>query len=145
MEQFRDGQVPENDLYHQALQDQIKALPLELLGVSDWLCLNDILNWNGLLLCGYVAREKAVDLALEQGKKENANKEALKTALKAALDRNDTKLADTYLGKLKRISPDAIDVRELDSCTELMKGNLMAFARNGPIHQRQPNSGCAIT
>lgn len=132
VDQFRDGQVPENDPYYQTLQDQLKAMPLELLDVKNWLCLNDILNWNGLLLCGYVAREKAVDLALEQGKKENANKEALKTALKAALDRNDTKLADTYLGKLKRISPDAIDVRELDSCTELMKGNLDAFRQKWP-------------
>lgn len=132
VDQFRDGQVPENDPYYQTLQDQLKAMPLELLDVKNWLCLNDILNWNGLLLCGYVAREKAVDLALEQGKKENANKATLKTALKAALDRNDTKLADTYLGKLKRISPDAIDVRELDSCTELMKGNLDAFRQKWP-------------
>jgi len=132
IDQFRDGQVNEKDPYFQTLQDQIKALPLDLLSVPDWLCLNDILNWNGLLLCGFVAREKAVDLALVQGKAKGASKVTLKTALKAALDRNDTTLADDFLGKLKQIGADAIDVRELDSCCELMKGNLDAFRQKWP-------------
>lgn len=129
---FRDGKIDEKDPCHQSLQDQLKALPLELLPVPDWLCLNDILNWNGLLLCGYVAREKAVDLALEQGKANPKNKDLLKTALKAALDRNDTVQADDFFVKLKQISPDTLDVRELDSCCELMKGNLEAFRKKWP-------------
>jgi glycosyltransferase involved in cell wall biosynthesis len=132
VDKFRDGQVNEQDPYFQKIQDQIKALPLNLLIVPDWLCLNDILNWNGLLLCGYVAREKAVDLALAHGKVQGASRESLKTALKAALDRNDTALADDFLGKLKQISSNAIDVRELESCCDLMKGNLEAFRQKWP-------------
>jgi glycosyltransferase involved in cell wall biosynthesis len=131
-DQFRDGKADERDPYHQSLQDKLKALPLEQLHVEDWLCLNDILNWNGLLLCGYVARQKAVDLALVQGKANPNNKDLIKTAIKAALDRNDTAQADDFLTRLKKISPDALDVRELDSCCELMKGNLEAFRQKWP-------------
>lgn len=131
VEQFRTRDN-EQDPYHQALQDHLQALPLELLAVPDWLCLNDILNWNGLLLCGYVAREKAVDLAIAQGKANPEHKEILKTALKAALDRGDTALSDEFLSRLKAMHPDALDVRELDSCSELMKGNLDAFRAKWP-------------
>jgi lipopolysaccharide biosynthesis glycosyltransferase/glycosyltransferase involved in cell wall biosynthesis len=137
IDQFRAGQANEKDPYFQTLQDHIKTLPLDMLSVPDWLCLNDILNWNGLLLCGFVAREKAVDLAIAQGRAEGANKESLKTALKAALDKNDTALADDFLGKLKQISPDVIDVEELDACCELMKGNLDAFRLKWPYPPKQ--------
>jgi glycosyltransferase involved in cell wall biosynthesis len=132
VKQVRDDQVIENDPYFQTLQDQIKALPLELLSVLDWLCLNDILNWNGLLLCGYVAREKAVDLALSQGRANGASKETLKTAVKAALDRNQNNLAEEFLVRLKQITRDAIDVQELDSCCELKRGNLNSFRQKWP-------------
>lgn len=132
VDQFRHGKVDGKDPYYQTLQDQLKALPLELLPVPDWLCLNDILNWNGLLLCGYVARENAVDLALAQGMAYPNNKDIRKTALKAALDRNDTAQADNFLAMLKQISPDTLDVRELDSCCELMRGNLEAFRKKWP-------------
>ena len=132
VDQVRDGTGNPEDFYHQSLQDALAALPLELLPVQDWLCLNDILNWNGLMLCGYVAREKAVDLAIAQGKATRADKETLKTALKAALDRSETALADEFLGRLQKISPEALDVRELDSCCELMKGNLEAFRAKWP-------------
>lgn len=131
VEQFRTG-GNEQDPYQQALQEYLQALPLELLAVPDWLCLNDILNWNGLLLCGYVAKEKAVDLAIAQGRTNPKHKEILKTALKAALDRGDTALADEFLSHLKAMHPDALDVRELDSCCELMKGNLDAFRTKWP-------------
>jgi glycosyltransferase involved in cell wall biosynthesis len=129
---FRGGRGDEQDRHHPALQDMIKALPLDGLTIQGWLCLNDLLNWNGLLLCGYAAREKAVGLALAQGQAHPGHKEILKTALKAALDRNDTARAGDFLDGLKRISPDAIDVRELDACCELMKGHLGAFRQKWP-------------
>lgn len=132
VDEIRNGKFDEKDPYFQTLQDQLKALPLELLSVPDWLCLNDILNWNGLLLCGFVAREKAVDLALAKGKANPNNKEILKTALKAALDLNDIAQANVFLAKIKYISPNALDVQELDACCELMKGNIAAFRQKWP-------------
>jgi glycosyltransferase involved in cell wall biosynthesis len=132
VDQIRDNNINESDPYNQALQDRLAALPIDFLGVQDWLCLNDILNWNGLLLCGYVAREKAVDRAIALGKGDPKHKEQLKTAFRAALDRGDTVLADDFLAKLKTISPDAVDVRELESCCELMKSNVEAFRQKWP-------------
>ena len=132
VDQIRDNNINESDPYNQALQARLTVLPIDFLGVQDWLCLNDILNWNGLLLCGYVAREKAVDRAIAVGKGDSKNKGQLKTALRAALDRGDTPLADEFLAKLKALSPRDIDVQELDSCCELMKGNIEKFRQTWP-------------
>ncbi len=132
VDEFRNGRTNERDTYFEALRDMIKAMPLESLEVQDWLCLNDILNWNGLLLCGRIARELALDLAILLGKKNPYDKVALKTALKAAFDRNDVSQADEYLDRLKQIRPNDIDIRELESCCELMKGNLEAFRQKWP-------------
>jgi glycosyltransferase involved in cell wall biosynthesis len=132
VDQIRDNNINESDPYNQALQERLTVLPIDFLGVQDWLCLNDILNWNGLLLCGYVAREKAVDRAIALGKTDSKHKEQLKAACRAAFDRGDTAIADDFLTKLKTISPDAVDVRELESYCELMKGNVDAFRQKWP-------------
>jgi tetratricopeptide (TPR) repeat protein len=131
--QIRQSQADQAEQENpQALQNRLKALPLDLLDVPDWLGLNDILNWNGLLLCGHIAREKAIDLAIKLGKAHPENKGILKSALKAALDRNDSARSGDFLDTLKQIAPDDIDVQELDACCELMKGHLDAFRKKWP-------------
>ncbi|WP_207161487.1 alpha-2,3-sialyltransferase [Rhabdochromatium marinum] len=135
--QARAGASSGQDAAHQALQQRLQALPSALLSVADWLCLNDLLNWNGLLLLGYAARQQAVARALADAEQPAPPPQAVLTAVRAALDQGETAQAGRFLDQLRAAGHEGPQVAELRAVQALLAGDLAAFRAQWP-HPPRP-------
>lgn len=117
------------------LRKKLEMLSPSLFSVADWLLLSDILNWNGLLLCGHIVKELSIDEALSLAENSSNNSEYLKTGIKAALERSESVLAQRFLGQLKRQSQ-SDDVKALEAYIGLQSGNVDKFRNYWPYPQK---------
>jgi len=100
----------------------------EALDVHEWLCLNDILNWNGMLRCGMVARDAALKQARALGDASPGKADRQLTAARAALDQDDFSTADQYIARYKE-KGNAHTASEITAYSRLLQGDVEGFRR----------------
>jgi hypothetical protein len=121
----------------QRLQEALTALDTSTMTVPEWLCLYDLLNWNGLLQLGYLAREHAVQRAFRQADAERADPASLQQGARAALDQGELERAGRYLARLPAAVQQSAAAAELRAVQALFAGDLEGFRRQWP-HPPRP-------
>lgn len=116
----------------QRLQEALSGLDADILTVPEWLCLYDLLNWNGLLQLGYLAREHAIQRALRQADAEDADSDSLQQGARAALDQGELDRAGRYLARLPEEVQKTAAAAELRAVQALFAGDLEAFRQQWP-------------
>ena len=111
---------------------RIEALFFSILRVSEWLCLYDVCNWNGLLQLGYLARQKAIKNAYHQANVNENNIDAQKMAVKAALTEGDPDTAGDYLTRLSTVREINPEIEALSATHSLLSGDVETFRRSWP-------------
>jgi tetratricopeptide (TPR) repeat protein len=99
---------------------------------SGWLGVYDMLAWNGLLRCGLIAREKAVEQAYAEARTEPTNVDFLIRAIRAAIDRAHFPLAEEFLHALKEGNSNCLEATELRAYYDLNRGNVESFKKAWP-------------
>lgn len=116
----------------QRLQEALSGLDADILTVPEWLCLYDLLNWNGLLQLGHLAREHAIQRALRQADAEDADSDSLQQGARAALDQGELDRAGRYLARLPEEVQKTAAAAELRAVQALFAGDLEAFRQQWP-------------
>ena len=131
---IRGNQINSSEELTKNIQNQICAINADVLSLDEWLCLYDVLNWNGLFKCGLVARQKGIQQAYQQADSKLNNAESLRIGAMAAIDRADFKIADKYIDRLSAIGFNGQKFAELRAYKCLQEGDLKGFRKLWP-HQ----------
>jgi len=118
------------DAETEKIQRLLAGIPFDVLSVQGWLCLNDILNWNGLLRCGMVARDHALELARKQGDAHPKQADRQLVAARAALDQGDLAAAKDYISRYRASNGNARTADEITAYCCLLQGDVEGFRRH---------------
>ena len=121
----------------EAIQSKLIFLPPATLALEEWLCLYDILTWNGLLLAGYAVRQKAIEQAFLVADSNPGNVLALKKAVTAAMDQGNFNKAGDYLRQLEELKYDLKATSEIRAMLCLLEGDLQGFRKIWPSQQTE--------
>ena len=112
------------------IQQLLARIPVDTLSVQGWLSLNDILNWNGLLRCGLVAREHALVQARRQGETYPKQADRQLVATRAALEQGDFAAAQGYIARYRASNGNARTADEMVAYCCLLQADVEGFRRH---------------
>jgi glycerophosphoryl diester phosphodiesterase len=133
---IRGNQINSSEELTKNIQNQICAINADVFSLDEWLCLYDVLNWNGLFQCGLVARQKGTQQAYQQAYSKLNNAESLRIGAMAAIDRADFKIADKYIDRLSAIGFNGQKFAELRAYKCLQEGDLKGFRKLWPYQAK---------
>lgn len=119
------------------LEQALSTLDSDTLRVPEWLCIFDMLNWNGLLQLGNLARQHAIQRAMRQADAEGADVASLQQGVCAALEQGELERAGRYLARLPTAAQKTARAAELRAVHALFSGHLEAFRKEWP-HTPRP-------
>ncbi|EDZ92896.1 glycosyl transferase group 1, partial [Limnospira maxima CS-328] len=134
---IRKNQVnSSDDLTSSNIKQEIHHTNTEVLSVKQWLLLYDVLSWNGLFESGFVARQKAIDKAYQQGDAQPNNITALIVAARAAIDQGDFTAANRFINRLAKTNCNSQQLSELRAYKYLQEGDIEGFRNSWPYPPR---------
>ncbi len=97
---IRVGNSDVNQL-NELILTSMNKLDIPILSVGSWLCLRDILNWNGFFQCGNLGRNNALILAQDNALNNPDNSYHQQLAIQAAVDLGEFDNARNISGKVE--------------------------------------------
>ncbi len=133
---IRKNQVNSSEDLTSNIKQEIHHTNIGVLSVNEWLLLYDVLSWNGLFESGFVARQKAIEQAHQQGDAQPNNITALMVAARAAIDQGDFTAASRFINKLAKTNCNSQQLSELRAYKYLQEGDIEGFRSSWPYPPR---------